>query len=602
MEQKRKFDKKYFTKNKKIVKKIKMSNSPKITDLQQNSEQDFQIKFQQDFQIKLSESDQKTEQNFSNKSKQIIYPINFCQTKNWVNFWTKVSKKSHKIIVFQKIQIYIYPWQLGQFCAYIPKLRLKNLEEWKNLLDFVANLDQKEDFTKTQELQKVENLVFLKIDFDILSLPVICPELKEEIVIWQSQNPELYQFPIDQKLNETNQKIVQSLQKSLLKSLPKNHQRFENSNVNQNSKLENNIQNCPEVLQNKFKKIQISAKKIQYLHSTTITLPVLTNLNEENSNSQKKIETSKTSNLEANFDTSEKEKIAEQTLDLEKKSNNPNYPGFQVLNNFYEKSQELWASFRPRVRRYSRKMLKELEQNKFEITMEKTQETWQDFYNLHIQTAQRQNFPTQNAQYLRELFWQEFTIIIIIKENGEVQSVFLGILQESDKNLKENLTNLNFTQTKSNSQNSLENENQKTNQKINQEHYKQNSKENSAQNAENTLAKNSSSQKILTYLLGGNSQSGLNNNVQYLLQLTALWFCVKEKCQFYDMGGWEFGSGYSEFKNGYRGNLQTFFGPFDLVLKEKRYNWTNFAINFFKKIRNLKKLQKFKKEIKMPKI
>ena len=247
-------------------------------------------------------------------------------------------------------------------------------------------------------------------------------------------------------------------------------------------------------------------------------------------------------------------------------------------------------------------MLKELEQNKFEITMEKTQETWQDFYNLHIQTAQRQNFPTQNAQYLRELFWQEFTIIIIIKENGEVQSVFLGILQESDKNLKENLTNLNFTQTKSNSQNSLENENQKTNQKINQEHYKQNSKENSAQNAENTLAKNSSSQKILTYLLGGNSQSGLNNNVQYLLQLTALWFCVKEKCQFYDMGGWEFGSGYSEFKNGYRGNLQTFFGPFDLVLKEKRYNWTNFAINFFKKIRNLKKLQKFKKEIKMPKI
>lgn len=479
-----------------------MSNSPKITDLQ-NSEQNSKIKSLENEQIISS----------------TIYPINFCQTENWAKFWTKINNKSHKIVVFDNIQIYIYPWQFGQFFAYIPKLRLKNLEQWKNLLDFVANLDQKENFTNSSEVQKVKNLVFLKIDFDIVSLSKICPELQTEITVWQSQNPELYEFPIDQKLAETNQKILQSLQK-----------------YSQNSK---------------FKKIQISPKKIQYLQSTTIILPVLTNLNEESSNPQIKLETVKTSNLEANFDT---EKITEQTLDFGKKLNNQkslnnsHNPNFEVLNDFYQKSPELWADFSPRVRRYTRKILKELEQNKFHIQIEKTQKTWQDFYNLHLQTSQRQNFPTQSAEYLRELFWQEFTRIIIIKdEKGEVQSVFFGILQDNLKIEKQLERQIN------------------------------------SQNLENN------SQKILTYLLGGNSQTALTNHTQYLLQLAALWLCAKEKCEFYDMGGWEFGTGYSEFKNGYRGNLQTFFGPFDFVLKPNSYNLTNFAINFAKKIRNLQK-------------
>lgn len=523
-----------------------MSNLPIIENLQQNLDQKSQSNL--------------LNNNQNNHNEQIIYPVNFCQSENWAKFWVKISGKPHKIVVFENnIQIYIYPWQFGQFFAYIPKLHLQNIQEWRNLLNFVANCSKKKklennletDLEKDSETcQKIENLVFLKVDFDISSLSTICPELSQEVANWQSQDPELYTFAIDQKLAQTNQKILQSLQKSLLKKWENGN---ENLEQNSNEKTIKNWANS----QDKFYKIQISTKKIQYLQSTTI---VLANLFEQKANLPK-------TNLE-NLDLEGKI-----ILDLENNLHNLDNPNFQALNNFYEKSQELWVSFSPRIRRYTRKILKELEQKKFEITIEKTQKTWQDFYNVHIQTAQRQNFPTQNEKYLRELFWQEFTRIIIIRDKkGEVESVFLGILQDNSKSLvTKNQVNQRVNPQK------LETLQNNSQQNLNLSNLSENS------------TKRPKNQKIFTYLLGGNSQAGLTNNVQYLLQLSALWLCAKENCQFYDMGGWEFGTGYSEFKNGYRGNLQTFFGPFDFVLKPKQYNLTNFAINFAKKIRNLGK-------------
>ena len=397
----------------------------------------------------------------------------------------------------------------------------------------------------------------------------------------------------------------------------------------------------------KIPKITLSTKKIQYLQSTTIILPRIENLektleienklgkklensnrnpnkngnqneilginlkqeNDENTDSnailEENFQLNSNSNLNANsentLENNEKIEKTESQIKNENtenvKNENRNYqinleinhePNFEVLNDFYEKSQVLWSDFSPRIRRYTRKILKELEQKKFQIQTQKTEESWRDFYDLHIETAQRQNFPTQSKAYLHELFWQNFTRIIIIKNSkGETESVFLGILQtdlasDLPTNSASNPTTINSN---------LEPDLQKD-LRINLQNNSNNSEKSQTGNIktlEKLNKKNTNSNKILTYLLGGNSQTALNNHTQYLLQLTALWLCYGEKCDFYDMGGWEEGTGYSEFKNGYRGNLQTFFGAFDFVLKPINYDLINFAIHSIKKIRSFVK-------------
>lgn len=555
-----------------------MSNSTKDSNLEANLEQNSQVELENQI------------------SGQIIYPINFCQTKEWANFWLKASGVPHQILTFENIQIYIYPWQFGQFFGYIPKMRLKNTQQWKALLDFIANLKQnlekienaKIESGKTGNLEKagkkpkslgeIKNLVFVKIDFDLVSLSIICPELSQEREIWQSKNPDLYNFPIDKKLKETNQRIAQNLQKLIQKS----------SNINPQK--------------NKIQKVTSASKKIQYLQSTTIILPKI-EIIKKSQNPEQKL-----SNLNSNLNP--KQKIQSQSLQnshLDKIVSNPqnnlqnnlNNPDFQVLNDFYQNSQELWVDFSPRIRRYTRKILKELEQNKFTITLEKTQESWQDFYDLHLQTAQRQNFPTQIKEYLHELFWQPFVRTIIIKnESGQTESVFLGILQDNSESIQSNWQSWERLEKWEKERENLNQNNsgQKLPDELSEillDELAQNP--NSNPNANLKIENSQKSQKILTYLLGGNSQDGLTGNVQYLLQLTALWLCYQENCRFYDMGGWEFGTGYSQFKNHYKGNLQTFFGPFDFVLKPINYNLTNFAINFAKKIRNPKAILNFKK-------
>lgn len=200
-----------------------------------------------------------------------------------------------------------------------------------------------------------------------------------------------------------------------------------------------------------------------------------------------------------------------------------------TLIQFWDNNQVFWSKTNEQVRRYTRKLLKEYESENYSYSFEKTKENFEAFWAVHYSTAQRQNFSTQPKKYLYEMMMENFgRICVVYNEKKEPLSVFLGIMLND----------------------------------------------------------------CLYYILGGNTPSAMHNRSQYLLQLLVIRQARLEGCNNYDMGGYEVGSGYSKFKDGYRGKLRQFLGPIDVALKPLTYKNIQTLIKIRKKVKDLSFLKK----------
>ncbi len=152
-------------------------------------------------------------------------------------------------------------------------------------------------------------------------------------------------------------------------------------------------------------------------------------------------------------------------------------------------------------------------------TVEINNPSFDDWYAVHHATTKRQDFATHPKSYLKELFHQDFAHSIILKDQHNIpQSCWLGGV---------------FNDT-------------------------------------------------IVYLHGGNNPSSFNNYGQYLIHLTAIYIGKAYNCNSYDLGGWEEGKGFSKFKEGYKGEIVTYPGAFDVILKEPDYFLTRLS-QWFKK-------------------
>lgn len=151
---------------------------------------------------------------------------------------------------------------------------------------------------------------------------------------------------------------------------------------------------------------------------------------------------------------------------------------------------------------------------------QKSKKTFEDFWYIYNKTADRQNFRTHQKKYYFDLFKESNSIIIVIYDNNLTpQGTWFGW----------------------------------------------------------------KSQDTLTYLYGGNSQVSLQNYGTYYLQLQAMCLASQLNLTWYDLGGYTPNSGYGRFKEGFRGILRTFPGPYDIVINNKTY----FLLKVIKRIRKL---------------
>jgi hypothetical protein len=182
------------------------------------------------------------------------------------------------------------------------------------------------------------------------------------------------------------------------------------------------------------------------------------------------------------------------------------------LQQAYNETELFWNSTNEKVRRYSRKTLKLVDDKQIRVSTDKTQENFEAFWQIHSQTSARQGFNTQSKEYLQTFFLQDFARIIVIYDNdNQPHCVWLGI-------------SLNNT---------------------------------------------------LLYLLGGNTETSFRLHLQYLVHIAAIKIARSEKLDFYDFGGFDKNSGYGQFKESYKGVERIFLGPLDMILKPKTYWFIN---------------------------
>jgi vancomycin permeability regulator SanA/lipid II:glycine glycyltransferase (peptidoglycan interpeptide bridge formation enzyme) len=179
-------------------------------------------------------------------------------------------------------------------------------------------------------------------------------------------------------------------------------------------------------------------------------------------------------------------------------------PSLENLQHFFQNNADFWAQVNQTTRRNTRKSL----EAKWSISTQKTLPNFNSFWQLIQETSQRQGFNTHSKNYYQQLFNQDFSRLIILRDNlGKAQGAWFGL-------------NLHGT---------------------------------------------------LTYLYGGNISGSRKHHGQYLIHLAALHLASQENCQFYDLGGYEAGKGYGQFKEGYKGYLRAFLGPVDLVHRSTFY-------------------------------
>ena len=194
------------------------------------------------------------------------------------------------------------------------------------------------------------------------------------------------------------------------------------------------------------------------------------------------------------------------------------------LQQFWDSSQPFWSNCNEQVRRYTRKALKDYNKSLYTINTDKTPENFEAFWQVHRDTTLRQNFSTQPKDYLKEFMNADFGRIITVRDaENKPTSVWLGVKMGD----------------------------------------------------------------TLYYILGGNTDQALKSRTQYLLQLAAVRQASVEHCKYYDMGGYEAGSGYGQFKDGYKGTHRQFLGPIDIVLDPIKYTA---AILAYKTAKSIKKI------------
>ena len=245
-----------------------------------------------------------------------------------------------------------------------------------------------------------------------------------------------------------------------------------------------------------FPKINSKTKKIQYLATMTLDLHQAIDDLQNLKNSQKeKLE--KFQNQKKNL---EKETVKIQDLDLAE---------------FYQLTQAFWKTTNQNIRRYTKKSLKQ----NWQISLAKTPENFEKFYQVYLKTAQRQKFAIHSKDYLRKFFDSSFSRIIILEnQENQPQAVWLGI----------------------------------------------------------------KSKQTLTYICGGNTQESFKFYGQYLIHLVAIFLASLENLPFYDLGGYDPALSFTDFKRGYRGKIRKFPGAVDVVLKPQRYNLITGLIKLIK--------------------
>lgn len=193
-------------------------------------------------------------------------------------------------------------------------------------------------------------------------------------------------------------------------------------------------------------------------------------------------------------------------------------PTTEKLSQFYQNTQIFWANTNQNVRRYTKKSLTQ----GWQISTVKNDQTFQDFLKIYNQTKDRQNFAIQTNKYLKDLFNQQNSrLIVLYNSQNQPQSVWFGLVSE----------------------------------------------------------------KSLTYLYGGNTEESFKRHGQYLLHLVAVAMGTAEKLRFYDLGGYDSSSGYGKFKENYRGRIRNFLGPIDFVLDKPKYSLISLLIKFIKVFR-----------------
>ena len=178
-----------------------------------------------------------------------------------------------------------------------------------------------------------------------------------------------------------------------------------------------------------------------------------------------------------------------------------------ALRKFYEDNPEFWARTNQNIRRYTKKTLK----GDWEITVGSQESNFEDFWQVYQDTAKRQNFATHDRAYFAALAEKDFSHVITLGQEGEVQCVWFGV----------------------------------------------------------------ASGDTLTYLYGGNTESALKSKAQYLMHVAALRLLKDLGLRYYDLGGYDADKGFGKFKEGYRGEIRTFLGPVDVVLESRKYDFTN---------------------------
>ena len=161
-----------------------------------------------------------------------------------------------------------------------------------------------------------------------------------------------------------------------------------------------------------------------------------------------------------------------------------------------------------RTRYGNRKALK----SEWQIDVSESRQTFEDFYELHRETGERQGFGVHAREYLHKLFEQDFSRLIVLRDaQGKAQSGWFGV----------------------------------------------------------------SLNGVLVNLYGGNGLYSRDNYGQYLMHLVAMMRAKSEKCAFYDLGGLEEGKGFDLFKKGYQGEIINFTTPVDIVLDKWSYRVYN---------------------------
>jgi Acetyltransferase (GNAT) domain len=188
------------------------------------------------------------------------------------------------------------------------------------------------------------------------------------------------------------------------------------------------------------------------------------------------------------------------------------------LAEFYEYSNSLWNTANSNIKRYTKKSLS----LGWQISVDKTDENFEAFWQVYSQTKDRQAFVTQSKQYTRQLFDQDFSRIIILRNGaGEPCCVWQGIV---------------FGNT-------------------------------------------------FVYLSGGNNQYSFDNYGQYLMHLVAVWLGYCEGLQVYDLGGYDKTKGFGRFKENYKGQIRTFLGDIDIPVNKFMFSLIDGGIELVKKIK-----------------